>query len=435
MRAYDIILKKRDGYSLTKQEIDFMIQNYTTNKIPDYQMAAFLMSIYFRSMSKKEIIWLTESMIKSGDVLDLKDIDKPKADKHSTGGVGDGISLSLAPLLASFDIAVPMMSGRALGHTGGTLDKLESIDGFNIYLTQTQIKKQLKKIGLAIFAANKNIVPADKKIYALRDVTATVESIPLISASIMSKKIAESIDALLLDVKTGNGAFIEKFSLCLQLAKTMVEIGKNFGIKTLALITDMNQPLGEYVGNSLEIYQTIKILKNEGPEDITELVLIETAKLLQLLGIEKNFEKAKQKAKDNLSKGYALEKFKELIIAQNGNYKILDKPQILLNAKYQTPIMSKKSGYITNINTKLLGLTLAKLGAGRQKLTDKIDHLVGIKVLKKLNQYVEKSEPLIYVFYNDKNKFEELQSFFLSCFSITEKLNFKTPPLVYKEIK
>lgn len=434
MIAYDIILKKRNGSELSKEEIEFMVNNYVSNKIPDYQMAAFLMSVYFRGMTKNEIFFLTETMLKSGNILDFKDIDKPKADKHSTGGVGDGVSLSLAPLLACFDIAVPMMSARSLGHTGGTLDKLESIEGFNVNLTYKQIKKQLKKIGVAIFSATEDFALADKKIYALRDLTATVDSIPLISASIMSKKLAESLDALLLDVKTGNGAFMENFKDSLELAKTMVEIGKHFNLKISAIITDMNQPLGEYVGNSLEIYQAIKILKNEGPKDITELVVVETSKILQLLNIEKDFKKAKQKVIKILSEGYAFEKFKKLIEWQGGNPKVAEVLKLLPQAKYKTAILSKSSGYITKIDTKLIGLSLVHLGGGRKKLSDKIDHSVGFKILKKLNQYVEKNEPLIYVYYNDKNKFEEIKNKLLTSFTITQNKS-KTYPLIYKEIK
>lgn len=435
MRMYDLILKKRNKKEFTKEEIYYIVNSYVKNRIPSYQMAALLMCIYFQGMSKKETIYLTEAMLKSEDVLDLKDIDKPKADKHSTGGVGDGVSLSLAPLLASFEVVVPMMSGRSLGHTGGTLDKLESIEGFNVYLTKSKIKKQLKKIGVAIFATTKDMVVADRKIYALRDLTATVESIPLISASIMSKKLAESLDALLLDVKTGNGAFMEKFSSALELAKTLVEIGKHFNLNVSALITDMNQPLGEYIGNSLEIYQAIKILKNEGPKDITELVILQTSKILQLLKIEKDPNIATQKVIKHLSAGYGLEKFKQLIEAQNGNPKVIDNPKFLPQAKYKTAILAEKAGYITKINTKLIGLSLAKLGTGREKLTDKIDHTVGIKILKKLNQFVEKQEPLMYVYYNNKNKFEEFKKSIISAFLISENKSDKIYPLVYREIK
>ena len=433
MRVYDIIIKKRNGQSLTKQEIDFVISEYISGSIPDYQMSALLMCIYFNGMDKKELTYFTESMKNSGKVLDLSSIDKPKVDKHSTGGVGDGVSLSLAPLVACFDVVVPMISGRGLGHTGGTLDKLEAIPGFKVNLTEEEFINQLKKIGVAIIGQTEDLVPADKKIYALRDTTATVDSIPLIAASIMSKKLAEGTDALLLDVKTGNGAFMEKFEDSFNLGKTMVEIGKSFNKKVKALITDMNQPLGEYIGNALEVYQAIKILKNEGPKDITELVIYEATKMLQLVGVEKNFEKAKSKVLYKLFSGEALEKFRQMIESQKGNPKIVENPKLLPQVQYCEPIVSQKSGFVSYINTKNIGIACCILGAGREKIEDKIDHSVGLRILKKLNDYVEKNEPLMYVYYNDKTKFEKAKELLISSYKISSK---KTKPLklVYKEI-
>ncbi len=433
MRVYDIIIKKRNGQSLTKQEIDFVISEYISGSIPDYQMSALLMCIYFNGMDKKELTYFTESMKNSGKVLDLSSIDKPKVDKHSTGGVGDGVSLSLAPLVACFDVVVPMISGRGLGHTGGTLDKLESIPGFKVNLTEQEFINQLKKIGVAIIGQTEDLVPADKKIYALRDTTATVDSIPLIAASIMSKKLAEGTDALLLDVKTGNGAFMEKFEDSFNLGKTMVEIGKSFNKKVKALITDMNQPLGEYIGNALEVYQAIKILKNEGPKDITELVIYEATKMLQLVGLEKNFEKAKSKVLYKLFSGEALEKFRQMIESQKGNPKIVENPKLLPQVQYCEPIVSQKSGFVSYINTKNIGIACCILGAGREKIEDKIDYSVGLRILKKLNDYVEKNEPLMYVYYNDKTKFEKAKELLISSYKISSK---KTKPLklVYKEI-
>lgn len=433
MRMYDIIIKKRNKQKLTKEEIEFVISEYVQGNIPDYQMSAFLMTIYFNGMDNKELAYFTESMKNSGNVFDLSIIDKPKVDKHSTGGVGDGVSLSLAPIVASCDVVVPMISGRGLGHTGGTLDKLESIPNFNVNLSKEEFINQLKKISVAIIGQTEDLVPADKKIYALRDTTATVDSIPLISASIMSKKLAEGTDALLLDVKTGNGAFMEKFNDALKLAQTMVSIGKNCGKKTLALITDMNQPLGEYVGNALEIYQAIKILKNEGPKDITELVVYESAKMLLLAGIEKKFDSARKKVVSKIISGEALEKFKQMIEHQKGETKVVDKPELLLQAKYYEPVLSEKAGYITYINTKQIGICCCILGAGREKITDKIDYFVGFKIVKKLNDYVEKNEPLLYVYYNDKFKFEKIKKLILSSYKISSK-KIKQPKLIYKEI-
>ncbi len=433
MRMYDIILKKRNGDPLTKEEIEYVVFGYTRNEIPDYQMASFLMAVYFNGMDKTELLYFTQAMINSGKKVDLSKINKPKVDKHSTGGVGDGVSLSLAPLVASCDIVVPMISGRGLGHTGGTLDKLESIPGFKVNLSYEEFLSQLEEIGVAIAGQTEDLVPADKKIYALRDVTATVDSIPLIAASIMSKKLAEGTDALLLDVKTGNGAFMQKYKDALALAKTMVEIGNNYGIKTVALITDMNQPLGEYVGNALEVYQAIKILKNEGPKDITELVVYQAAKMLQLAGVEKNFSLAKKKIMTKLSSGVALEKFKQLIEKQKGNPKIIDDTKLLPQAKFCEPVLSRKSGYVSYIDTKQIGLSLCILGGGRQKISDKIDHSVGLKIVKKLNDYVEINEPLVYVYYNNSAIYEKVKQLILSSYKISDK-KVKTVKLIYTEI-
>jgi len=433
MRMYDLILKKRNKQKLTKEEIEFIINGYTNGDLPDYQISAFLMAVYFNGLEPDELLYLTQSMTFSGKVFDLSSIDKPKIDKHSTGGVGDGVSLSLAPIVASCDICVPMISGRGLGHTGGTLDKLESIPGFKVNLTGQEFITQLKKIGVVIASQTDDLVPADKKLYALRDTTATVDSIPLITASIMSKKLAEGIDGLLLDVKTGNGAFMEKMADAVKLAKTMVGIGKKFNKKVVALITDMNQPLGEYIGNVLEIYQTIKILKNEGPKDITELVIFESAKMLQLAGIEKNFVSAKKKVEQQIILGKALEKFKQLVEFQHGNPKIIDEPKLLPQAKYCEPVLSQKEGYVSFIDTKLVGTACCVLGAGRQKLGDKIDYSVGIHIIKKLNDYVEKNEPLVYIYFNDKTKFEQAKNMILNSYIISSKKSVQ-PKLIYREI-
>lgn len=434
MRMYDIILKKRSACKLTKEEIEYVVKGYVRNEIPDYQMASFLMSVYFNGMEKNELSWFTHAMINSGKTLNLKSISRPKVDKHSTGGVGDGVSLSLAPLVASCDVVVPMISGRGLGHTGGTLDKLESIPGFNVNLSYEELVAQLNEIGVAIVSQTEDLVPADKKIYALRDATATVDSIPLIAASIMSKKLAEDIDALLLDVKTGNGAFMEKYKDAVTLAKTMVEIGKSHKVNTSALITDMNQPLGEYVGNALEVYQAIKILKNEGPKDLTELIIYQAAKMLQLAGVEKNFISAKKKVMLQLSSGYAIEKFKQMIEKQKGNPKIIDNINLLPQAKYCEPVCSNKSGYVYRIDTKCIGLALCILGGGRQKIADKIDYSVGFRIVKKLNDYVEVNEPIVYIYYNVPSLYEQAKQLVLSSYTITNK-KIKNLKLIYKEIE
>lgn len=434
MRMYDIIIKKRNKQQLSPEEINFVISGYINGDIPDYQMSAFLMAVYFTGMTDEELVQFTLSMKDSGEVFDLSSINKPKFDKHSTGGVGDGVSLSLAPLVASCDVAVPMISGRGLGHTGGTLDKLESIPGFNVNLTKEEFIKQLENIGVVIAGQTTNLVPADKKIYALRDTTATVDSIPLIAASIMSKKLAEGADGLLLDVKTGNGAFMENYDDAVTLAKTMVKIGRGCGKKMLALITDMNQPLGEYIGNALEVYQAIKILKNEGPKDITELVIYESAKILLLAGVETDFQTAQKKILSKLTSGEALDKFRKLVELQKGNPSIIDNTKLLPQAQYCEPVVSTKNGYVSYIDTKSIGVACCTLGAGREKITDKIDYSVGLRILKKLGDEVSSGEPLVYVYYNDKTKFDKAKQIIISSYQISEEKPELKTKLIYEEI-
>ncbi len=423
MRMYDIIYKKRNGGKLSKEEIEYFVKNYVEGIIPDYQVAALLMAIYFNGMDKEELGYLTFYMAHSGKVYDLSDIHGIKVDKHSTGGVGDGVSLSLAPLVACFEgIVVPMMSGRGLGHTGGTLDKLESIPNFNVYLTEEEFKTQLKKIGVAIIGQSEEIVPADKKIYALRDVTATIDSIPLIAASIMSKKLAEGTDCLVLDVKTGNGAFMEKFDDAVNLAQTMVDIGKECGKKVCAVISDMNQPLGEYVGNSLEVYQAIKILKGEKSGDITDLVLYLATKMLLLAGISGSEEEIKNMLNKKIFSGEAIEKFRKMIIYQKGEFRVIDKPEKYLpQAKFVEPILSVSEGYVSYIDTKLLGSCVSLLGGGRQKMEDRIDYSVGLRIIKKLGDRVSINEPLMYVYYNDEDKFNLVKTKLLESYKISNE--------------
>lgn len=436
MRMYDIIYKKREKKVLSKEEINFVVNSYVKGEIPDYQISAFLMAVFLNGMTEEELGFLTDSMTNSGKKYDLSSIKKPKVDKHSTGGVGDGVSLSLAPLVASCGVVVPMMSGRGLGHTGGTLDKLESIPGFNVNLSEKDFVNQLKKIGVAIISQSEEVAPADKKFYVLRDTTATVDSIPLISASIMSKKLAEGTDALVLDVKTGNGAFMEKFSDAIKLAQTMVNIGKRCGKKMVAVISDMNQPLGEYAGNSLEIFQTIKILQNQGPKDITELIYYLGTKMLILGGVAKTDSDARKMLEKQLVSGAALEKFRQMIKMQKGDVRVVDDPEKFLpKAKNVVPIVSSKNGYVNFIDVKLVGNCIAQLGAGREKISDKIDYSVGIRFMKKFGEPVTKNEPLMVVHYNDEKKFLEVKEKLNSVYKI-----FPTKPknklkLVYKEIQ
>ncbi len=436
MRMYDIIYKKRNKEFLSKEEIDFVINSYVKNKIPDYQVSAFLMAIFLNGMTKQEVVFLTESMTNSGKKYDLSSIKSPKVDKHSTGGVGDGVSLSLAPLVASCGVVVPMISGRSLGHTGGTLDKLESINGFNVNLTEEKFITQLNNIGVAIISQSDKIVPADRKIYALRDATATVDSIPLIAASIMSKKLAEGTDALVLDVKTGNGAFMEKFSDAKMLAQTMVDIGKNCGKKIIAAISDMNQPLGEYAGNSLEIFQAIKILKNEGPKDIMELIYFLGTKMLLLSGVVKNSLEGYKILEHKIVTGKALEKFKQMIKFQNGDVRVIEDPKKHLPwAKFVKPIFSLQDGYVNYIDTKLIGNLISQLGAGRENVSSKIDYSVGIQFVKKVSDKVYEKEPIMYIYFNDKEKFFQIKKSLEKVYKITKIKKTNNHKLVYQEIK
>ena len=395
-----LIHKKRNGKSLTREEIQFLISGYTKDKIPDYQLAALLMAVYFQGMDFQEITDLTQAMLFSGKVLDLSDVKKTKVDKHSTGGIGDKVSLILAPLVASCGICVPMISGRGLGHTGGTLDKLESITGFRTNLTIKQFKNQLRKIGVAMIGQTAEIAPADKKIYALRDVTATVDSIPLIAASIMSKKLAEDLDGLVLDVKFGSGAFMSDFKKAKELAQTMVQIGKRSGVKTIALLTDMNNPLGDYVGNSLEIIETIESLKNRGPKDLMEVTFTLAEQMLKIAKIKGGRKLLEKKIKT----GAAMNKFREIISYQGGDVRVIEDYTRLPIAKNKIKVQAQKSGFIHFIDSFQIGMLLIKLGGGRLKIEDKIDHSCGFRVCKKIGDFVEKGECLVEIFRDNVSK-------------------------------
>ena len=401
MRAYDIIYKKRNKEKLTKEEIKFFIDGYNNFKIADYQMSAFLMSIYFSGLDDEETFFLTDTMANSGKILDLSFLDGPTADKHSTGGVGDGTSLVIAPILASCDIYVPMMSGRALGHTGGTLDKLESVPGFNVNLNIEQFKTVLKQNHFAMIGQTSEVAPVDKKMYALRDVTATVESIPLICSSIMSKKIAEGATNLLLDVKTGDGAFMAKYEDSVELAKKMVSVGKQFNRNMVAVISDMDNPLGNYVGNSLEMIQTIEVLKGNIKNDFYELCVELSALSLLQTGIAENIETAKKIVEEKISSGKALEKFIKMIELQNGNPKVVDNYDIFEKAKNTYQIKAQQTGHINSIETRNMGIISCMLGAGRIKTEDKIDYSAGIIIYKKVGDYVKTGDVLFELKYNN----------------------------------
>ncbi|MBP7653395.1 thymidine phosphorylase [Candidatus Dependentiae bacterium] len=429
MTAYDIILKKRNGGVLTDDEIKFIITGFTKNDIKDYQITAFLMAVWFNKMNGRERAVLTECMLNSGKKIDLSSIKKIKVDKHSTGGVGDGVSLSLAPIVAANGIPVPMMSGRGLGHTGGTLDKLESIPGFSVELTQQKIIDILQNVGVLIMGQTDDIVPADKKMYALRDVTATVDSIDLISASIMSKKLAEGMDALLLDVKTGKGAFMQKYEDSVALAKSMIEIGENLGKKMVALITDMNQPLGRAVGNSLEIIQSIEILKGNGPEDITKLVKFESAYMIMLGGLAENLEEALEKVEKVIKNGKALEVYGKMIAAQNGNPEVINDYALFPQTREMIEVRSRETGYISEIDAMGVGISTLILGAGRETKESVIDYAVGAVLKKKVGDFVNKGDLLAEFYVNNKSRWEDAQLKFLNSYSFSKEKP-EIPPLI-----
>lgn len=419
MQIYDIIYKKRNGGKLSEDEIRFIVSGYTAGTVRDYQMSALLMAMFLRGMDKKETLSLTRAMIESGETLDLSDVPGVKVDKHSTGGVGDGVSLVLAPLAASCGVAVPMMSGRGLGHTGGTLDKLESIPGFNVNLSDIEFKRILAKAGAAMIGQTEKVAPADKKLYALRDVTATVDAVPLIAASIMSKKIAEGADALVLDVKTGSGAFMKKQEDAELLARAMIQIGKGEGKKVSALITDMDQPLGYAVGNSLEMKQSIDVMRGGGPADFRELTLELGAEMLLLAGVEKDRQKALHLLDANLRNGKALEKFREIVELQGGNPSVVDRPDKVLPFSQDTQeIPSPKKGFVRKIDTAAVGMASVLLGAGRISKEDGIDHGAGIMINKKPGDAVEKGESLATLYFGKQARRNEAIVKIMSAYNI-----------------
>ena len=415
MRMEEIIEHKRDGLELSQQEIQFFIKNYVDNKIPDYQASALLMAIYLKGMNDKETALLTEEMRVSGDVWDLSDIPGLKVDKHSTGGVGDKVSLVLGPMVASCGAKLAKMSGRGLGHTGGTLDKLESIPNFDIFETKEEFKKQIQEVGMAIIGQNKDIDPADKKLYALRDVTGTVSSMPLIASSIMSKKLASGADCILLDVKYGSGAFMKTKKDAKKLAEIMINIGRHLGKDVRAEVTDMDQPLGYAVGNNLEIKEVIETLHNRGPKDLTKLCLDSGSIMLVQAKLFHDKKEARKALLKNLKNGKAFEKFVEFVKAQKGDASYILDPSKFEVAKNIIPIYSNKEGVIKRIDALTIGKSSMKLGGGRERIEDTIDMSAGIILNKKIGDFVKNNE-LLATLYTNKEDFEEIKLDVLNAF-------------------
>src|SRR5947209_3261952 len=430
MRAVDLIRKKRDSGELSREEINFLVSGYTSGDIPDYQMAAWLMAVWIRGLNRAELAALTEVMLHSGEVLNHSEIPGKKVDKHSTGGIGDKTSLILAPIVAAGGLTVPMISGRGLGHTGGTLDKLEAIPGFNVNLSLEEFRRVLRECGMGLIGQTAEIAPADKKIYALRDVTSTVENIGLICASIMSKKLAEGIDALVLDVKTGSGAFMKKEEDSVQLAEVMVDTGKRMGKKVVALITDMDEPLGRMAGHSNEVFESVEVLKGRGPADLRDLSLELSAWMFYLGERTKSVEEGRHLAERMVATGQALEKFREGIRLQGGDERVVDAPERLPQARFRAEVVSSVSGFITATNCEQFGTALAMLGGGREKKEDKIDHAVGLEFHKRIGDRVEKNERLVTIHYNSDAKLAEANSLIASSYAVSENAPREKRPLV-----
>ena len=430
MTPYELIKCKRDGGTLDAASIAGFIDGFTKGTIPEYQMAAMCMAIFYKGLSDAELAAWAGAMLRSGEVIDLSDVKTLKVDKHSTGGVGDKVSLSLAPLAAACGVPVPMISGRGLGHTGGTLDKLESIPGFSVNLGVDRYKEMVRTIGCCLIGQTPTVVPADKKLYALRDVTATVDCIPLIASSIMSKKLAEGIDALVLDVKVGSGAFMKTLEDARKLARTMVGIGREMGKRVVAIITDMEQPLGHAIGNSLEVIEAVDMLKGKAPADYTECTMKLTAKMLELGGKAKDEAEARAKLQEVIDNGAALKKFQEIIKAQGGDPEAIIDYSRLPTAKHVVPIESPVSGYITAINTEKVGMAGVALGAGRERVDSAIDHAVGFVLQHKVGDKVEKGEPLAMMHINDLSKKDMIIERFHGACSFGDKAPAARPLIV-----
>lgn len=433
MSMYDIIDKKRLKKVLSREEIEYFVEGFTKGEIPDYQVSALLMAICCNGMEDRELTDLTVAMANSGDKLDLSPVNGVTVDKHSTGGVGDKTTLIVAPIVASLGCKVAKMSGRGLGFTGGTIDKLESIEGYNTNIEENKFIEQVNKIGIGLIGSSKKLAPADKKIYALRDVTATIQSIPLIASSIMSKKIAAGSECIVLDVKVGNGTFMKNFLQGVKLAKTMVDIGKMAGRKMTAVITNMNVPLGNQIGNNLEVIEAIEVLQGKGPKDITDLCINLSTEML-ILCTGKKKEVCEEMVKESIANGSAFNKFKELIANQGGSLKQIENPDLFEKAKYSVEVKSPKTGHIVKMNTSEIGKISTMLGAGRETKEDIIDYSAGITLIKKIGDAVKEGETIAILHTNKKDKIEETKKLYLSSI----KINLHKPKrqrLVYGIIK
>jgi pyrimidine-nucleoside phosphorylase len=435
MLFVELIKKKREGRELSRKEIEFIISSYTRDEVPDYQVSAFLMATFLKGMTRTETSALLQAMLHSGQVLDFSNLPARKIDKHSTGGVGDKTSLILSPVVAAGGVYVPMLSGRGLGHTGGTLDKLEAIPGFNVNLTLEQFREILGRVGCAMIGQTAEVAPADKKLYALRDVTATVESPPLICASIMSKKLAEGIDGLVLDVKTGSGAFMKSPEDSEALARLMVEAGDDMGKRMVALITDMDQPLGNKVGNALEVEECIDVLRGGGPEDLRILSLELCGWMFYLGERADSPEAGKKLAWDLIATGRALDKFKEMIVAQGGDPQIVDAPWKLPRSQRVANIFAPAEGFVTAIACEQVGIASLLLGGGRAKKEDTIDPAVGITLQKKVGDFAHVNDTLCTIHYNDERNLAEARELLAEAFRIGEHLPVAPRPLIHKVIR
>lgn len=433
MRTVDLILKKKNNLPLTEEEISYLIKGYVNNSIPDYQISALLMAICFNGLNEKEQVSLTKEMLESGEQVDLSKIDGICVDKHSTGGVGDKTTLVVGPLFAACGLKLAKMSGRGLGHTGGTLDKLESIPGFQINISSEDFYKQVKEISLAVIGQTANITPADKKLYALRDVTGTVDSIGLIASSIMSKKLASGAKSIILDVKVGDGAFMKNIADAKELANAMIKIGKNYNRDMVVVLSDMEQPLGNMIGNSIEVIEAIEVLKGKGPESFRNFCFDLVSELLLITKICGNKEDALKLINEKITSKEALNKFKEMIIYQHGNPNVVDDYTLFPQANNKIPVISEKSGYVSKLNALEIGLSAMLLGAGRENKNDIIDLSVGVELVKKVGSKVEKGEPLAYLYSNGKNEIQAYNKV-LNSYNIIEK-EVETSNIILEVIK